>query len=143
VTSALAALLAGILRQDKLPPWLNQSISGAFLLLATCIALLASGHLTGDFTIDLGFIGGQMALISLLCAPLVAILQVKVNPGPIPPPEPVPQPQPQFKTPTLFSGSRITTAYLPTVSKEPQPIRLPEVPNTTLPPSDTGGDAHA
>ena len=150
---AIVAFLAGLLRQDKLPQWLNEGIAFVLVLILAAIQALLGGKLGGGTLADFAIITSYAA--ALVHTPPLAALQqyLQSNLFSFGKPAPSAQPgqSPQIDVPALAGAilQNINLAQLAelmkTASTSPAPAsnlptsrELPAVRTNTQPPNKAG-----
>lgn len=107
VLSLVGSFLAGVLRKDSLPPWINDLFTTIFILLASFFSVLVAGNLGPNLITDITLVATQVTV--LMAGPLKPLeqwVQVTINPG---------LPRNILKFPPTGGGSRSSTAFQPTL----------------------------
>lgn len=103
VIATIASALAGVLRQDGLPSWLNEGATAIFLVLAAIVSTLIAGKFSVNLVADITLVSMQVGVLMLgPCKPLEQYMQVHVNISKKPTPPP--------KNLTPLRTSKVTTA---------------------------------
>jgi hypothetical protein len=128
IITLVASTLAGYLRKDHLPDYINAALTGLFLIIAAVSSVLVAGKFSPDLWQDATLIAGQVAFIYLGAGKVLeGFLQVKINASP----------PPAAATPVLVPRASVLSGAANLAPKGPSFVRPADPPSTTE--NDLGG----
>src|SRR5579863_4979210 len=80
--SLAGSFLAGVMRKDSLPQWLNDLFTAIFIVIAALVSTLVAGNIGPNIVTDITTVATQVTI--LMAGPLKPLeqwIQVTINPG--------------------------------------------------------------
>lgn len=134
----LVAFLAGVIRQDKFPHWLNEAISYVVILALAIVQVYLLGKLTGNTIADFALVAAYMTAILHTSYGQQLQQAVQSNVLSLGKAPPAPSPYPSAEDIAAVVLAQLAAMYPPVRVDQMQTQSVPAITRTSTPPVQGG-----